>query len=71
MTDSTKEGSDRPARRGEAAWKAAKDDIAARNEQARKAGRKLRQADELHAAQERAAAHRREMATLIGKSGAR
>ena len=67
MTDSTKKGSGQPAPRGEAAWKAAKDEIAARNAQVRKAGRAQRQADELEAAQARAAADRREMDGLVGK----
>ncbi len=57
--------------RGEAAWKAAKEDVAARNAQARKAGRQQRQANELKAAQARAAADRREMDALIAKSAAR
>lgn len=53
--------------RGEAAWRARKEDVAARNAQARKAGRQQRQADELKAAQARAAADRREMAALVAK----
>lgn len=57
--------------RGEAAWKAAKEDVAARNAQARKAGRQQRQANDLKAAQARAAADRREMDALIEKPAAR
>lgn len=67
MSDSTNQ----PAPRGEAAWKAAKEDVAARNAQARKAGRERRQADELKAAKARAAADRREMDALVDKPGAR
>lgn len=68
MTDSTNE---QPSPRGEAAWKAAKEGVAARNAQARKAGREQRQANELKAAQARAAADRREMDALIEKPTAR
>jgi hypothetical protein len=71
MRDPTSDqGQREPSLRGEAAWKAAKEDVAARNAQARKAGRKLRQADELRAAQARAASDRREMDALIAKSAA-
>jgi hypothetical protein len=70
MRDSTKDEG-QPPPRGEAAWKAAKEGVAARNAQARKAGRARREADELKAAQARAAADRREMDALIEKSAAR
>ncbi len=72
MRDSTNDqGQRQPSPRGEAAWKAAKEGVAARNAQARKAGREQRQADELKAAQARAAADRREMDALVAKSAAR
>jgi hypothetical protein len=57
--------------RGEAAWKAEKESIAARNAQARKAGKQQRQANEQHAAEQRRAADRREMADLVKRSGHR
>jgi len=72
MRDSTNDqGQREPPLRGEAAWKAAKEGVAARNAQARKAGREQRQAHELKAAQARAAADRREMDALIAKSAPR
>ena len=72
MRDPTNdEGQREQSPRGEAAWKAAKEDVAARNAQARKAGREHRQAHELKAAQARAAADRREMDALVAKSAAR
>jgi len=44
-----------PAKRGEAKWKARKEEIAARNDRARKAGKQQRQAaDDLAAAKRRA-----------------
>jgi hypothetical protein len=66
MTDSPEDQG--PTHSGEAAWRAAKDAVAARNAQARRAGKQRREAQELQAARARAAAERREMAELIGKS---
>ena len=57
--------------RGEAAWKAEKESIAARNAQARKAGRQQRQAQEQQAARQRADADRREMSILSEKPSSR
>jgi hypothetical protein len=53
---------------GEAAWRAAKEDVAARNAQARRIGRQQRQAHELQAARAREEFERREIAALIEKS---
>ena len=72
MSDSTEnQGAPRAGQRGEAAWKAEKERVAARNAQARRAGKIERQAQELGAAQARAAAHRREMDSLIEKPDVR
>ena len=46
MSDQAEAGQEKPAKRGEAAWKAAKDGVAERNDQARKAGKQERQAFE-------------------------
>jgi hypothetical protein len=51
-------------KRGDAAWKAERERVAARNDSARKAGRQQRQADELTAARRRRAADLREAAEL-------
>jgi hypothetical protein len=51
-------------KRGEAAWRAAKEAIASRNEQARKLGRERRQREYEHHAAERRAADLRERAEL-------
>ncbi len=51
-------------KRGEAAWKAAKEAIASRNEQARKQGRERRQREYDQHAAERRAADVRERAEL-------
>jgi hypothetical protein len=68
MSDSTADPGDRESSaRGEAAWKAAKDDVAARNAQARRTAKRQREADDAQAAQHRADAHRREMADLTKK----
>ena len=70
MKDSPEdEGARRAPHSGEAAWRAAKESVAARNAQARRAGKEQRQAHDLQAAQARAAAERREMTALIEKSG--
>ena len=55
---------DSPRKRGEAAWKEAKQQIAERNERARRAGRAQREAHERDKAQARYAAERRQMADL-------
>ena len=54
-----------PAKRGEAAWKAEKDRVAARNSDARKVGKQEREAGE------RAAAKRRRTADLLERAGLR
>jgi hypothetical protein len=72
MSDSTEApGVKGPSPRGEAAWKAAKENVAARNAEARKVARRQRQADDAAAAQGRADAHRREMDGLIEKPARR
>lgn len=55
------------SKRGEAAWKEEKDRIAARNEQARKAGRQRRDAKDRVRVAARVAADRREMAEALGQ----
>jgi len=55
------------AKRGEAAWKEAKDRIAERNAQARKAGKQRREAHERQQAEARHLAEQRRMAELLGK----
>ena len=59
-----KGGQAAPAQRGEAAWKAAKAAIEARNDQARKAGRERRAAAEERRLGERRRAERRESADI-------
>jgi hypothetical protein len=72
MSDSVPDpGSGKPAPRGEAAWKAAKEGVAARNAAARRAAKRQREAGDALAARERADAHRREMADLTKGSKAR
>jgi len=72
MSDRPEDQEERvPDKRGEAAWKAAKADIAARNEKARKAGRAVREATEQQAAARRRAAERVESADLMRQFGAR
>ena len=57
---------DKPAKRGEAAWKEAKEKVAERNAQARKAGKQQRQDYERGKAEERQKAERRQMAQALG-----
>jgi hypothetical protein len=71
MSDRPEDPPERTAQgRGEAAWKAAKADIAARNDAARKAGRAARHATEQRAAAGRKAAERLERADLRRRFGA-
>ena len=53
-----------PAKRGEAAWKAQKEGIAARNAQAKRAGRELRDAQDKQRIQEQHAEELRERAAV-------
>jgi hypothetical protein len=62
MRDST--GDQAEPKRGEAAWKAAKEAVEERNQQARKVGREQRQAGERVIAERRRAAALREAAEL-------
>jgi hypothetical protein len=54
-----------PAKRGEAAWKEAKERVAERNMKARKAGKQRREAEERRQAEARQAAEQRRMAALL------
>lgn len=56
-----------PPKRGEAAWKAQKERIAARNDEARKAAKQVREAHERQEAARRKAADRRERASLTNR----
>jgi hypothetical protein len=56
-----------PIKRGEATWKEAKERVAARNEQARKAGKQSREAYERRRAEARRSAERQEMAEALAK----
>lgn len=59
MTDES-----RPALRGDAAWRAAKDEIAKRNDAARKAGAERRGRDNERALERQRAEDRRDLANL-------
>jgi hypothetical protein len=70
MTDSVDDqGAHEAPHSGEAAWRAEKEAVAARNAQARRAGKQQREAHDLEAARVRAEAERREIDALIEKSG--
>ena len=60
----TEQSADKPAKRGDAAYRAQKDAIAARNDAARKVGKEFRQSQERKAAVRRAEAERAESADL-------
>ena len=64
MSDQAGEGS---AKRGEAAWKAARERVAERNDQARKAGKQRRQAYERQKADARRAAERRQTEQVLAR----
>jgi hypothetical protein len=68
MTDATDHQEQQPGKRGEAAWKAAKERVAERNAQARKAGKQRREVYESQRAAARRRAERREMAAALGKT---
>jgi hypothetical protein len=53
---------EQPAKRGEAAWKAAREEVKQRNAEARKAGKKQREAYELERSKARFAAETRRAA---------
>jgi hypothetical protein len=57
-----------PSKRGEAAWKEAKERIAERNEKARKEGKQRREAYERQQAEARRTVERRQMAELLRNS---
>jgi hypothetical protein len=65
MSDEAQEG--QPPKRGEAAWKEARERVSQRNEQARKTGKQRREAYERQQNQARRAAEARQMARLVGK----
>ena len=72
MSDSIADpGGGASSARGEAAWKAAKESVAARNAEVRRAAKRQREAGDAVAARARADAHRREMADLSKRSDAR
>ena len=54
----TEQSTDQPAKRGDAAYRAQKDAITARNDAARRAGREHRQAEDRKAVERRAAIDR-------------
>ena len=70
MTDHTEGQEPKPAKRGEAAWNAQRDAIAARNDQARKLGKQQRKAGERRDAERRRAADLLERAELSGRGSA-
>jgi hypothetical protein len=57
-----------PSKRGEAAWKEAKERIAERNDKARKEGKQRREAYERQQAEARRTVERRQMAELLRNS---
>jgi uncharacterized protein YhaN len=61
---SNPDGTAESAKRGEAAWKAAKEQVTARNDQVRKLGRQRRQVEETRIAELRRDAESRERAQL-------
>lgn len=65
MSDPTDQKKEAPRKRGEAAWKAERERIAARNDQARKEGRARRADYERGKDQARWALERRQMADLV------
>ena len=65
----TEQPADKPAKRGDAAYRAQKEAIAARNDAARKAGRESRQNEERKAAARRAAGEREDMEGLRNTFG--
>jgi hypothetical protein len=67
MTDATDHKEEQPSKRGEAAWKAAKERVAERNAQARKAGKQRREVYERQRAEARRQAERREIAAVLEK----
>ena len=61
---------EKPAKRGEAAWTAALDEVSQRNARARKAGKQEREAQEAERGKARRAAEKRRMADLVrGRAG--
>jgi hypothetical protein len=68
MSDQTDQQPDEGSKkRGDAAWKAARERVAERNDQARKAGKQQRQAYERQKADARRAAERRQMEQTLAK----
>jgi hypothetical protein len=69
MSDPVDHQEEKPSgKRGEAAWKEAKERVAERNAKARKAGKQQREAYERTQAEARRKAESRQMAELLGKS---
>ena len=71
MSDGTDPEDVESSARGEAAWKEAKDKVAARNQQAQRTGRKTRDAYERKRDDARRAAEARRHAQLLRRRGAR
>jgi hypothetical protein len=65
----SEQSTEKPAKRGDAAYRAQKDAIAARNDAARKAGREFRQNEDRKAAIRRAETERAESADLRNTFG--
>jgi hypothetical protein len=59
------------SKRGEAAWKEAKERVAERNEQARKAGKQRREASERQRDEARRVAEHRRMAQVLARHQSR
>jgi hypothetical protein len=68
MSDQEEQG---PSRRGEAAWRLAKERVTERNDQARRAGKQRRQAYEREREERRRAAEVRRSAELLGRQAGR
>jgi len=69
MSDPADQQEQPSGRRGEAAWQAHLERVAARNDRARKAGRARREADERERHRARRERERRQMAALVGRRG--
>ena len=59
------------SKRGEAAWKEARERVAERNEQARKAGRQRREASDRQKLEARRAAEQKRMAQVLARHQSR
>jgi hypothetical protein len=71
MDDQNPQGEWKASTRGEAAWQEARDRVASRNDEARKSGRRQREANEQAREDARQAAERRRHALLVNRRRAR